>query len=109
MTDTLEKFGVGIKHHFSAGVYAKETFIAAGVELSQHTHPHDHMSILASGTARITAGDRSWVAIGPECLNIKAGVPHKVAALTGVVWFCVHATDETDPEKVDTSILTGSK
>jgi len=42
-----------IEHHFSAGVYAKETRIPAGNVLVQHKHKHDHLSILASGSIEL--------------------------------------------------------
>lgn len=105
--DTLERHGVHVDHYFGGGVYAKETVIPAGVELCQHIHPHDHLSILARGCVRVEAGDEVREVGAPACLTIKAGVPHKVTALTDALWYCLHATDDTDPATVDTSILTG--
>ena len=105
--DTLERHGVHVAHHFGGGVYAKETVIPAGVELAQHAHPHDHLSILSRGRVLLEAGDERREIGAPACLTLKAGVPHKVTALTDVLWYCIHATEETDPAKVDTSILTG--
>ncbi len=101
----FEEAGVDLKHHFSSGVYAKETRIPAGLRLKQHAHPFDHMSILASGTVRVRAD--GWVESfrGPAVLEMKAGVVHEVEAVTDATWFCLHATDETDPDKVDQRIL----
>jgi len=105
--DTLAQHGVDVAHFFGAGVYAKETRIPAGVVLTQHTHPHDHLSILAHGMAMVEVmGERRSLS-GPACLTIKAGMPHKVMALTDAVWYCLHATEDTDPATVDTSILSG--
>ena len=42
-----------INHHFSAGVYAKETLIPAGHVLVQHKHKFSHLSILASGSIEL--------------------------------------------------------
>jgi mannose-6-phosphate isomerase-like protein (cupin superfamily) len=105
--DTLERHGVSVAHKFGAGVYAKETHIPAGVVLTQHVHPHDHLSILAQGVAVVEVGEQSDYFTGPCCVHIKAGVAHKVIAKTPVVWYCLHATNDTDPATVDTSILTG--
>lgn len=94
--------GVGIAHHFSSGVYAKETVIPKGTQLYQHKHPFDHLSILASGTVLVEQfGAESKTFTGPACLTIAAGIEHAVTALTDAVWFCVHATDCTDPDKID--------
>ena len=103
--DTLKANCVDLQHHFGGGVYAKETHIPAGVMLSQHIHPFDHLSILASGRAVVQDGEISQEVAGPACLTIRAGVSHSVTAVTDVVWFCVHATDDTDPQTVDGSIL----
>ena len=105
--DPLARSGVDIAHHFAAGVYAKETRIPAGVSLTQHVHPHSHLSILAWGSVLVYADgvERSYTA--PACIEIAAGVAHEVRALTDVLWFCVHATNETDPEAVDKTILLG--
>lgn len=107
-TDTLQIHGVEIRHHFADHVYAKEAIIPAGLVLAQHIHPtHDHLSILASGRALVTSDGVAETLEGPCCITIKRGVPHSVQSLTGVVWFCIHATDDTDPATVDTSILVG--
>lgn len=97
-----------IRHHFGGGAYAKQTSIPAGLVLTQHVHPYDHLSILASGRVLLDVdGDISEIN-APACLTIAAGKRHAVTALTEVVWFCVHATDDTDPLTVDATILSGA-
>lgn len=107
MTDTLESNGIKVHHHFGGGVYAKETVIPANRVLSQHIHPHAHLSILAVGRALVTSGDQQQEYEAPTCIVIPAGVKHSVVSVTPVVWYCIHATEDTDPATVDTSILTG--
>ena len=87
-----------IQHHFSSGVYAKETRIPAGFVLVQHAHKHDHLSILASGSVEL-------VVDGPVCLTIAAEKHHGIKSLTDVVWYCVHATDCTDENEVDETLI----
>ena len=108
-TDTLAIHGVDVSHHFGGGAYAKETRIPAGVVLHQHKHPHAHLSVLASGRAYVESAGRGREYVGPLCMTIPAGVPHSVTAVTDVVWYCIHATEDTDPATVDTSILTGAE
>ena len=90
-----------IHHHFSSGVYAKETRIPAGFILVQHVHKHDHLSILASGSVEMVVDDVKSVIHAPACLTIAAGKHHGIKSLTDVVWYCVHATDCTDENEVD--------
>lgn len=107
MNDTLAQHGVDVAHHFGGGTYAKETHIPAGIELQQHVHPHAHLSILAAGRVLVVAGDQEAEYVAPACITIAAGVRHRVVALTDAVWYCIHATDDTDPATVDSTILTG--
>lgn len=96
---------LGVTHHFGGGVYAKETPVPAGFILVQHKHAHDHLSVLASGTVELLVdGVRSEIT-GPACVTIRAGRYHGIKALTDVVWFCIHATDCTDPEQVDEVVI----
>jgi dTDP-4-dehydrorhamnose 3,5-epimerase-like enzyme len=41
----------------------------------------------------------------PVAVTIRAGVSHGIVALEDSVWFCIHATDETDPAKVDEVVI----
>lgn len=94
-----------INHHFSSGVYAKETKIPAGNWLVQHAHLHDHLSILASGSVKLKVDDRESIIHAPACLTIEAGKHHGVMAITDTVWYCIHATSCTDENEVDNVIV----
>jgi quercetin dioxygenase-like cupin family protein len=95
-----------ITHHFSDGLYAKESAFAAGMAILKHQHSFSHLSILAKGKVAVMKGDDIEIVEAPACIEIKAGVTHGVKAITDCVWFCIHATDEKDPSKVD-EILIG--
>jgi len=97
--------GVDIVHHFGGGVYMKETRIPAGKLLTQHRHKHDHLSILLSGRALLQVNDLETVHEGPCVIRIEAGEEHSVTSLTDIVWFCIHPTNETDPDKVDAEVV----
>jgi hypothetical protein len=93
-----------ITHHFGGGTYVKETHIPAGWVLVSHKHTYDHLSILASGNAAING--RTFT--GPAVMTIAAGEHHSVKAITNCVWYCIHATEETDPAKVDQTLIVPS-
>lgn len=97
-----------IAHHFGGGVYAKETRIPAGHMLVQHKHKHDHLSILATGTAHLFRGSEVMRITGPKVVEIVAQEHHTVEALTDCVWLCVHSTAETDPAKIDEVLIIPS-
>lgn len=98
---------LGVVHHFSDGLYAKQMVIPAGHFAVTHAHAYDHLSILASGQATVEVDGVVTMHTAPACINIAAGKHHEVIALTDIVWFCIHATDETDPDKVDEVLIGG--
>jgi quercetin dioxygenase-like cupin family protein len=94
-----------IKHFFSDGVYAKETMFPKGAQLIQHKHNYDHLSILAKGKVMVVVDDAEFEVSAPACFNIEANKHHGVLALEDCVWYCIHATTETDPNKVDQVLI----
>ena len=94
-----------VTHHFGGGIYAKETIISEGKWLVQHAHKFDHLSILAQGSVELITDAGTEVIKAPACITIKAGQHHGVRSLTDVVWFCIHATDCTDEDMIDTVII----
>lgn len=96
-----------ISHHFSSGVYAKEMRFAAGTTAVSHRHQFDHMSILASGRVVVTTPQGVTALVGPAVITMRAGVEHQVEAITDAVWFCIHATEETDVAKIDAAAIIG--
>lgn len=104
-TNDIAALGVGIVHHFAGGLYAKETHIPAGVSLTKHVHDFDHLSILVSGDVVVIVDGHSTHYGAPAFLTIKAGRAHEILAVTPSTWVCLHATDETDPEKVDAAVI----
>ncbi|RKE36637.1 hypothetical protein B0G76_2839 [Paraburkholderia sp. BL23I1N1] len=90
-----------IKHYFSGREYAKQMTLEAGNYAETHEHLYDHISILAQGIVTVEIDGAVSYHIGPTAIVIPANKKHRIDAITDSVWFCVHATDETDPDKVD--------
>ncbi len=102
--EQLEFHGVEVFHHFASGLYSKEMRVPAGVEIGKHVHDYDHFSFLQSGRARVEIDGDVSEHEAPALLTIKAGRLHIITAITDVVWHCIHATTETDPDKVDDAL-----
>ena len=96
---------LGIAHHFSDGLYAKEMHIPKGFTVGTHAHSFSHLSMLAKGRVKVITDDYNFEYTAPACIEIKAGIHHMIEALEDAVWFCIHATDETDPKKVDKVLI----
>lgn len=100
-------FEVDIKttHFFSDGVYAKRMHLPKGFTALSHKHTYEHLSILATGKALVATDTEQKEYTAPACITIAAGLNHAITALEDVTWFCIHATEETDPTKVDQVLI----
>ena len=96
------------KHHFSDNLYAKEMRIPAGFTAGMHKHKYSHLSILSKGRALIKTDEYNQEIVAPHCLDMKAEIYHTIEAIEDCVWFCIHATDETDVSKVDEVLISRS-
>ncbi len=105
MLHTVPQTQPDIEHHFSSGMYAKQMLIPAGFSAFQHKHEYDHLSILASGRVIVQTDDGQVEYTAPSCITIKRNINHAVHALEDAVWFCIHATEETDEEQVDKVLI----
>jgi hypothetical protein len=61
--------------------------------------------VLAQGQVAVLRGQEIDIVNAPACIEIQAGLTHGVKAITDCVWFCIHATDEKDPSKVDDVLI----
>lgn len=73
------------------GVVRREYRIPAGMWLKAHTHDYDHLSVLLSGQALLSRDGAVKEVDGPCIVEIKAGIPHELYAVTDCVWDCIHA------------------
>lgn len=74
--------------------------------IRQHKHEYSHLSILASGKVLVKKNDEdAEELVAPVCINIEARKNHSILALEDCVWFCIHATDETDINKIDNVLV----
>ena len=94
-----EKFAV--EHHFATGLYAKQMAFSPDYNFKSHKHNFDHMSILAQGCVLIEVDGVTTRHSAPAVINMPKDTVHRVQALEPCVWYCIHATDLTDPDEID--------
>jgi len=80
------------KHYVSDGIYVKELWLEhAGDTVRSHKHEFDHLSLLASGSVKITCDGVETIYTGRTAVVIEAGKEHKIVALTpNTLWYCLH-------------------
>ena len=82
---------IGTVHHFSDGLYAKQMTFPAGYEALSHAHKYSHLSVLAKGRVVVKTDQWTKEFTAPACIEIKAGVHHRIVSLEDSAWFCIHA------------------
>lgn len=93
------------KHHFNSGVYSREMHLPEGWAAETHKHKFSHMSILASGKVKVTIDNIVTEYTAPVVVSIEAGKVHGIYAYTDSIWFCIHATEETEVLNLDKILI----
>ena len=72
------------------GVVAHEFSIDANMRLTSEKHKRDHLGILASGEAFLTAGEIRLHMKAPAVARLYAGIVHTLETRAPCVWYCVY-------------------
>ena len=97
-----------VEEIFAPGVYYREIFMPAGLVVVGHEHKTKHLNIVLSGRALVTI-DGLTQEIGPGTFVSEAGVRKALMILEDMRWATIHPTDETDPKKLEESLITKSE
>ena len=96
-----------LKHSFTDGMYVREIFIPKGTVLVGKIHRHDHPNFLMSGIVDVVTEDGGIERLkAPLSMISPAGTKRAVYAIEDTVWITVHATNETDLEKIEKEVIT---
>jgi quercetin dioxygenase-like cupin family protein len=96
------------KHFFIGGTYLKQIRLPDNCVVIQHKHQFTHATLLATGCVVLESDEGQSTHYAPDVIEIKAGISHSFQAVNGdVVLYCIHATDVTDPELIDSTLIAG--
>ena len=90
---------------YKDGTLIRKIRIPKGYTAMSHQHHYSHLSLLAKGSVLVTTDNDSNKYVAPACIEIKAGVNHAILALEDCVWYCIHATNETNADKIDKILI----
>lgn len=94
--------------HFSPGVYVREFRMPANHYVIGKEHKTRHFNILTTGKCTVwTVHGRVDLdaSTGPKIFESMAGVKKVVLAHTDIVWLTVHATNETDQDRLEFEMI----
>lgn len=95
-------------HHFAPGVYMRQITIPAGVLLTGAVHKTEHLSVLSKGHVFILNGEDRMELIAPATVLSPKGVKRAIYAVEESVWMTIHATNETDTDKLVSELTTST-
>ena len=98
---SMEQVSLDLTHHFSRGIYARQMFIPKGTILTGKLHKHNHLNVMLYGDIEIATEDGSKRMTEPCMFESKAGTKRAGFAHEDTVWITIHATEETDIEKIE--------
>lgn len=94
--------GPGITITCVSNIFIKQMhFLRAGDKEQGHSHLFDHVTLLSSGSIRLTALGKATDFTAPHHIFIKAGVEHELEALEdNTVVQCIHGIRERGCEDI---------
>lgn len=98
-----------VRHHFTNnGLYAREMIIPKGTLITGKIKKHEHISVLSAGfvTEVTEAGVQHIKA--PYTMVSLPGTKRAVLAHETTVWTTIHATNETDLDKLEAELIASS-
>lgn len=90
-----------IKHIHSDGVYIKAFKVPAGLQVYTKQFADEHISILGHGSVLLEKNGQKTKVVAPAHVVIDAMTRCKIVTLEDSVWYCIHATTETDQSVLD--------
>lgn len=111
----LPQVDTPLTHHFAPGVYLREISMPAGSFVLGHEHTTGHFNIVLSGSARVVIvgesgefGEATRIT-APCVFSSGPGVRKALLIDEDMRWLTVHATNETDVEKLESVLVRKSE
>ena len=100
-----EQVAIATTHHFAKGIYAREILIKAGTLLTGKIHKTEHLNIVSKGSITVWTEDGMKRVDAPFTMVSRPGTKRVGYAHEDTVWTTIHATDETDLEKLEAELI----
>jgi hypothetical protein len=100
---------IPLRHYFSHGVYAREIFIPKGTLLTGKIHKYEHLNIMSQGELSVLTQDGVVRVKAPFTVISPPGTKRIAYAHEDTVWTTIHATNETDVEKIEAYFIANTE
>lgn len=99
---------IPVVHHFSEGIYAREITAPAGVMMTGMVHKFEHLNIMSKGEVSVLTEDGIKRFKAPCTFVSQPGTKRIGYVHEEMVWTTIHATTETDIDKLEAQLVTRS-
>ena len=103
--DDCEDISLDPNNQFASGVYARELSISKGSLIVGKVHKTEHFNIISKGDISVATKDGIMRIQAPYTFVSKAGIQKVVFAHEDTVWTTIHATNETDIDKLENELV----
>ena len=97
-----------ITHYFAPGMYAREMWMPADCLITGKIHLTEHLNILSQGRVSVSNKGESVTMEAPYTFVSPVGTKRAIYAHEDSTWTTIHATDLTDPDKIEDEIIAES-
>lgn len=94
-----------VSHRFSPGIYFREIFMPKGAYVVGAQHKTEHFNVILTGRARVLLDGQVHEVHAGDVFVSGAGVRKVLHILEDMRWCTVHATHETDIEKLEQELI----
>lgn len=104
---------IPVEHFFAnagtkRGVYARQIFIPKGTVLTGKIHKYEQINIISKGDISVLTEDGIKRVQAPFTIVSPAGTKRIAYTHEDTVWTTIHATEETDLEKIEAHYIAQS-
>lgn len=101
----LPQIDIETTHHFADGLYGREILIPAGTVLTGKIHRGEHLNFLMKGDITVWTDDGMKRLKAPAIIKSSPGTKRVGYAHEDTIWVTVHASRETDLEKLEAELI----
>lgn len=101
----LPQIDIETTHHFAEGLYGREIFIPAGTVLTGKVHRGEHLNFLMKGDITVWTDEGMKRLKAPAIIKSRPGTKRVGYAHEDTIWVTVHASRETDLEKLEAELI----
>jgi hypothetical protein len=94
-----------VKHYFTDGMYVREIFMPKDIIVVSKIHKKKHPYFVLKGKAEVVTDENIVIIKAPYFGITESGTKRVLKILEDMVWITVHATKETDLEKIEEEII----